>query len=136
MLENVSVCGSSFKVAKNNLDRPNTGVDEYAVSTLMNSMLRQSRHPTTEEKFRGSKGVASSKKLDTLESESDSKEIAQLIPRRKLRINSAEDGGLLNAPHTFVRPNQEIPRQINEPMADFAKSIRQELDDCSISDSF
>ena len=99
-------------------------------------MLRQSRHPTTEEKFRGSNRVASSKKLDTLESENDSKEIPQLIPRRKLRINSAEDGGLLNAPHTFLRPNQEIPRQAKEPLVDFGTSIRKELEDCSMSDSF
>ncbi len=98
-------------------------------------MLRQSRLATTEEKAKNSKEQGSSKRVPTNGSDRDSKETTQLIPRRKLRINSAEDGGLLNAPHTFTRPNQPLPGVI-EKLADFSKSIRQELEEDSMNGSF
>lgn len=131
LFEDHSVCGSIRKSNK----KFHSENEEYAVSTIMNSMLRQSRCPATEEKIKNSKEQGSSKRVVTNGSDRDSKETPHLIPRRKLRINSAEDGGLLNAPHAFTRPNQPLPG-VTEVSVDFRKSVGQELEEDSMSGSF
>ncbi len=100
VLENASVCGSQQKAHKLSggpSHPPPSESPDYAVSHLINSMLRNSRVLTPlDEKDRQSREPGSlasresSKKELTVTLESRSHKEDLEMPRRKIRMNSAE----------------------------------------------